>query len=422
MRWSLCLLGRATPLRLHSRRLPPLCVTYFPSNARHYSLQNAPSPKPHYTTTPIFYVNADPHIGHLHSLVLADVFSRWAQWRNKGWSEPPSDDKFDSTPTTRAIFATGTDEHGIKIQQRAEILKEEPRDLCDRVSQRFRLLAEKAKASHTRFIRTTDEDHVEAVKHFWNELEKRGYIYKGTHEGWYAVSDEAFYTSTQIKPQEEGSEIMVSIETGSVVEWSSEETYKFKLSEFKDRLLQWLEANPRAVVPASVKDQLVAEIQRGLKDLSVSRPRSRLHWGIPVPSDSNHTIYVWLDALTNYLTVSGYPWKGIEGMGCWPTDVQVIGKDILRFHAIYFPAFLMALDLPLPKHTVTHGFWSMEGVKMSKSRGNVVDPFKMIDEIGVEDMRWALCRMGGNNEVDSGEFIHSSSLYTVDIDLAFLVI
>ena len=396
---------------------PSLCFRYSTWNVRpRYTLSPKPfsrclsttiptqafaDHKPHYTTTPIFYVNASPHIGHLHSAVLADVFSRWAQWRHSGYSDITGV-LSEGLGETKAVLATGTDEHGIKIQKVAEANNESPRELCDRVSQRFESLAEHAGVQYTRFIRTTDGDHVEAVNEFWKQLEKGGFIYKGTHEGWYSVSDEAFYTAAQIRPNEVDSSKMESIETGSAVEWSSEENYKFKLSAFQQPLLDWLDANPDAVVPASRRDTLIAEITQGLSDLSVSRPRSRLHWGIPVPSDEHHTIYVWLDALTNYLTVSGYPWKN-EKMGCWPTDVQVIGKDIIRFHAIYFPAFLMALNLPLPKHTVAHGHWTMNKHKMSKSRGNVADPFKAIEKYGRDELRWFLCRVGGNLGSDAGE-------------------
>jgi methionyl-tRNA synthetase len=303
----------------------------------------------------------------------------------------------------KAVLATGTDEHGIKIQKVAEESKESPRDLCDRVSQKFKELAGISGVEYTRFIRTTDLDHVEAVKKLWNDLQKGGFIYKGTHEGWYSVSDEAFYTPAQIKVNDSDSSKMESIETGSTVEWSSEENYKFKLSAFQQPLLDWLDANPDAVVPASRRDTLIAEIKQGLSDLSVSRPRSRLHWGIPVPSDEQHTIYVWLDALTNYLTVSGYPWKDGK-TECWPTDVQMIGKDIIRFHAVYFPAFLMALGLPLPVHTVVHGHWTMDKHKMSKSRGNVADPFQTINKYGRDQIRWFLCRVGGNLAADAGEW------------------
>lgn len=300
----------------------------------------------------------------------------------------------------QAVLASGTDEHGIKIQKAAESKQEDPKDLCDRVSQRFRALAHDAGVNCTRFIRTTDADHIKSVNHLWKRLSDLGFIYKGKHEGWYSTSDEAFYTSTQIQTCSENSNKMVSTETGSVVEWSSEENYKFRLSVFQEPLLAWLDDNPDAVLPASRRDSLKEELREGLTDLSISRPRSRLHWGIPVPDDESHTIYVWLDALTNYLTVSGYPWSSTD-MGCWPADLHVIGKDILRFHAIYFPAFLMALSLPLPQHILTHGHWTMNKTKMSKSRGNVADPFLALQSFGKDELRWLMCRIGGNAAVDA---------------------
>lgn len=372
----------------------PLC--------RLLSTQATNAPKPHYTTTPIFYVNSGPHIGHLHSIVLADVFSRWAGWRNKGWSEPPVASKFESTERTMPILATGTDEHGIKIQKTADVKGTSPEELCDRFSMQFKKLADEAGAQYTRFVRTTDKDHIEAVNELWNQLERRGYIYKGTHEGWYAESDETFYPASQVIPVKEGEKLMKSAETGSLVEWSSEDNYKFKLSEFQQPLLDWLKANPDAILPHSRRDSLIEELKLGLEDLSVSRPRTRLQWGIPVPSDKEHTIYVWLDALTNYLTVAGYPWKDNTTRGCWPSDVQIIGKDIIRFHAIYFPAMLMALDLPLPKHFITHGHWTVQKEKMSKSRDNGIDPFTSINKFGRDEVRWFLCRLGGNLEADPG--------------------
>ncbi|UZJ56566.1 hypothetical protein CBS101457_005886 [Exobasidium rhododendri] len=361
--------------------------------------------KPHYTTTPIFYVNAAPHIGHLHSAVLADVFSRWSQWRYEGFSEKSPQTTRSDEVKTQAVLATGTDEHGIKIQRAADANHEDPRQLCDRVSERFKDLAKAAGVEYTRFIRTIDQDHVEAVKEVWRRLIESGFIYLGTHKGWYSVSDETFYTSSQIQQRKEKSSEWESIETGSTVEYTEESNYKFKLSQFQQPLLAWLEASPNAVVPASRRQALTEEIKIGLSDLSVSRPRSRLTWGIAVPKDEEHTIYVWLDALINYLTVSGFPWKGegpeAEMMGCWPSDIQVIGKDIIRFHAVYFPAFLMALNLPLPKHTVVHGHWTMNKHKMSKSRGNVADPFEAIERFGRDELRWFLCRVGGNLSADS---------------------
>jgi len=370
--------------------------------------------KPYYITTPIFYVNAVPHIGHLQSMVLADVLAKWHQWRHRGWSpsqivEAPevteivksSENDKNMTGTTKVVFATGTDEHGGKIQKAAEKLGESPRQLCDRVSERFKDLADAAGVEYTRFIRTTDMDHIQTVKTLWNQLLHEGFIYKGTHSGWYSVVDEAFYTQTQVKQSEEDSKVMVSIETGNVVEWTEEENFKFRLSLFEEPIRAWLKDHSARIVPYTRYQATLQELDEGLQDLSISRPKSRLQWGIEVPNDSDQTMYVWFDALLNYVTVSGYPWNGAkagedEVLGSWPADTQIVGKDIIRFHAIYFPAFLMALGLPLPRQLVTHGHWTVNMSKMSKSKGNAVDPFIALKTVGVEELRFFLTRIGGN--------------------------
>lgn len=373
--------------------------------------------KPYYITTPIFYVNAVPHIGHLQSMVLADVLAKWYQWRHQGWSPPQIFEASEmgekaniQTQTqnkskAKVIFATGTDEHGSKIQKEAEKLAQSPRQLCDRVSARFKDLADAAGVEYTRFIRTTDSDHIETVKALWNQLLREGFIYKGTHSGWYSVVDEAFYTQTQVKQSEEDSKLMVSIETGNLVEWTEEENFKFRLSLFQEPIREWLKEHSARIVPYSRYQATLQELDEGLQDLSISRPKSRLQWGIEVPNDSEQTMYVWFDALLNYLTVSGYPWNGArsggeEVLGSWPADTQIIGKDIIRFHAIFFPAFLMALGLPLPRQLVTHGHWTVNMSKMSKSKGNAVDPFIALKTVGVEELRFFLTRIGGNLSKD----------------------
>lgn len=374
--------------------------------------------KPYYITTPIFYVNAVPHIGHLQSMVLADVLAKWHQWRHNGWSprqileapevsEQPAKLDIDShnPGTAKVIFATGTDEHGGKIQKAAEKLGESPRQLCDRVSERFKDLADAANIEYTRFIRTTDSDHMETVKTLWNQLLREGFIYKGTHTGWYSVVDEAFYTQTQVRQSEEDSNVMVSIETGNIVEWTEEENFKFRLSLFEEPIRTWLKGHSARIVPYTRYQATLQELDEGLQDLSISRPKSRLQWGIEVPNDSEQTMYVWFDALLNYITVSGYPWNGAkpggeEVLGSWPADTQIVGKDIIRFHAIYFPAFLMALGLPLPRQLVTHGHWTVNMSKMSKSKGNAVDPFIALKTVGVEELRFFLIRIGGNLNKD----------------------
>ncbi|KAF9917856.1 methionyl-tRNA synthetase [Linnemannia zychae] len=341
--------------------------------------------KPYYITTPIFYVNAVPHIGHLHSAVLADTMKRFQELKGR-----------------KAIMSTGTDEHGLKIQQAAAQAGMTEIELCDQVSKRFKDLFDAANISYTTYIRTTEPRHAEAVKELWNDLWARGYIYKGHHEGWYSVSDEAFYSPTQVEEkidEKTGEKYHIAIETGKLVEWATEENYKFKLSVFADKLLEWLNTNPEAILPKSRQLEVQSWLKDGLSDLSVSRPRSRLTWGIPIPGDNSHVMYVWMDALTNYITTTGFPWKDMSASqiaACgWPADAQVVGKDILRFHAVYWPAFLMAAGLAIPKKIVAHAHWTQSKMKMSKSIGNVVDPFKAMEEFGTDTIRFYLMNDAG---------------------------
>ncbi|KAI1305412.1 methionyl-tRNA synthetase, partial [Mortierella claussenii] len=350
--------------------------------------------KPYYITTPIFYVNAVPHIGHLHSAVLADTFKRFQEMKGR-----------------QAMLSTGTDEHGLKIQQAAQTAGVKEIELCDQVSQRFRDLFDAANISYTTFIRTTEPRHAVAVKELWDQLWSKGYIYKGQHEGWYSVSDEAFYASTQVEErtdEKKGEKYHVAIETGKLVEWTTEENYKFKLSAFAEKLSEWLDQNPDAILPKSRHQEVQGWLSSGLSDLSISRPRSRLTWGIPIPGDDSHVMYVWMDALTNYLTVTGYPWKDISDsqkkVTGWPADAQVVGKDILRFHAVYWPAFLMATGLPMPKRIIAHAHWTQMKMKMSKSIGNVVDPFEAMEEFGTDTIRFYLMNDGGL--ADDADYSH----------------
>lgn len=299
----------------------------------------------------------------------------------------------------KATLLTGTDEHGMKIQKAAQKANVDVQALCDQHSQQFKSLCQVANIDHDRFIRTTDSDHKAAVDHFWRELNHAGYIYESNHEGWYSVSDETFYPDSQIRhvlDPSTGKTKYVSAETGKEVEWTMETNYHFKLSHFQDRLLQHYRDNPDAIVPPQRMNFIMKEIQAGLKDLSISRPSWRLNWGIRVPGDDSQTIYVWLDALLNYITMAGYPIKDPASPdNIWPPDCQVIGKDIIRFHTIYWPAFLMALNLPLPKRFLTHAHWTMNSEKMSKSTGNVVNPFYAIERFGVDPIRFYMVHEGG---------------------------
>ncbi|OJD13058.1 methionine-tRNA ligase [Emergomyces pasteurianus Ep9510] len=343
------------------------------------ALNTAPSQvedKPFYVTTPIFYVNAAPHVGHLYTMILADVLKRWQILLGN----------------TDAKLLTGTDEHGLKIQQAAAALGMTPQELCDQNCQTFKNIARKGNVDYDHFIRTTDVEHKEAVRYFWDMLNHRGYIYTSKHEGWYSVSDEAFYPPSAVQPTLDpstGRKLITSIETGKEVQWTSEENYHFRLSAFKEPLLEHFRKNPNFIMPSNYMDGIVAAVSSGLQDLSISRPASRLKWGIPVPYDESQVIYVWLDALVNYITYAGYPFPP-GSKSIWPADVQVVGKDILRFHCIYWPAFLMALDIPLPRQILAHAHWTINHEKMSKSTGNVVNPNFAIERFNTDTMRFYL--------------------------------
>ena len=340
--------------------------------------------KPYYVTTPIFYVNADPHIGHLHSMTMADILKRWHIFYNDRSS----------------YMTTGTDEYGLKVFQASQKAGQDTRKFVDDRSIRFKQLAERAKLSYDRFIRTTDPDNEIAAKALWKLLDQNGYIYKGSHSGWYCISDETFYPESQVEPSGEvsptGKSIMISRETGKAVEWTSEENYFFALSRLQEPLLEFYSQNRDFVVPQSKFLGIEREVREGLQDLSISRPTSRNTWGITLPGDDSQVMYVWFDALVNYLTSSGFPWRSsIEFQeSVWPANVHVIGKDILRFHTCYWPAFLLAAGLPLPKQVMIHSHWTMGGNKMSKSLGNIADPFEMIDKFGSDSVRFFLANDG----------------------------
>ncbi|XP_066523482.1 methionine--tRNA ligase, mitochondrial [Hoplias malabaricus] len=334
------------------------------------------APGSYYVTTPIFYVNAAPHVGHVHSAVLADCLHRHRTLLG-----------------CNSRFATGTDEHGLKIQQAAGAAGKDPLSFCTEVSSRFKEVFRSCGVSYTDYVRTTEDRHRRAVEHFWKVLVNNGFIYKGSYEGWYSTPDESFLTPTQVTEATDsvGREIKVSTESGHQVEWMKEDNYLFRLSDFRTELQHWLKGNPKAVRPEKFHHMVLQSLENDLPDLSVSRQRSRLQWGIPVPGDPEQTVYVWLDALVNYLTVAGYP----EGHSQWWSAVHhVVGKDILKFHAIYWPAFLMAAGLPLPQTIYVHSHWTVHGKKMSKSLGNVVDPLEMTERFTVDGLRYFLLRQG----------------------------
>ena len=378
---------RRVPLTLPTEfRAALICrQCYSPAQVRLQSAAAASSiaEKPYYVTSPIFYVNAAPHIGHLYTLILADILKRWNALLGK-----------------KSILCTGTDEHGMKIQRAAAKAGQNARPFCDEMHQPFKKLAQEAHINWDHFMRTSDPDHRFAVQHFWLVLCQRDMIYSKKHEGWYSVNDETFYPEKSVQwalDPATGRKFMASKETGKEVEWTSERNYHFRMSEFRNRLLAFYQENPDFIIPETRMKDIIQEVEAGLQDLSISRPRERLSWGIPVPNDETQTIYVWVDALINYLTKANYPFQipGQEHTAGWPADCQVIGKDIVRFHGIYWPALLMALGIPLPKRILTHAHWTLGKQKMSKSTGMMVNPFFALSRFGVDTMRWYLTLDGG---------------------------
>ena len=327
--------------------------------------------KNYYITTPIYYPSAKPHMGHAYSSIIADFFARFKRM-----------DGFD------VHFLTGTDEHGLKIQRAAENMNIEPLEFCDQISQTFRDLSKILNLSNTDFIRTTEERHKKSVQYLWSELEKNDDIYLSKYSGWYSVSDEAFYSEDEIIDKD-GKK--VSEASGSLVEWIEEESYFFRLSKWQNKLLDYYEKNPEFISPKSRKNEVVSFVKGGLKDLSISR--KAFSWGIKVPGNSEHVIYVWLDALTNYISALNYPNTNDSLFKkFWPASVHLIGKDILRFHSVYWPAFLMAAKIPLPERVYGHG-WILSGdEKMSKSKGNILDPIDIINTYGLDPLRYYLIK------------------------------
>ena len=324
-----------------------------------------------YITTPIYYPSGRPHMGHAYSSIIADFFAR-----------------FKLIDDYNVHFLTGTDEHGLKIQRSAEKAGKEPKEFCDQISQTFKDLSKILNLSNTDFIRTTEDRHKKTVQHLWSLLEKNDDIYLSNYSGWYSVSDEAFYNEDEIE-EIEGKKIAKS--SKSTVEWIEEESYFFRLSKWQKPLLEFYENNPDFILPESRKNEVISFVKSGLKDLSVSR--KTFTWGIPVPSNDKHIIYVWLDALTNYLSALNYPDTNNELFKkFWPASIHLIGKDILRFHAVYWPAFLLAAKIELPKKVYGHG-WILSGEeKMSKSKGNILDPLKIIEEYGLDPLRYYLVK------------------------------
>ena len=324
-----------------------------------------------YITTPIYYPSAKPHMGHAYSSIIADFFARFK--RMDGFN---------------VYFLTGTDEHGLKIQRAAEKKGVKTLEFCDELSKTFKDLSKTLNLTNNDFIRTTEDRHKKSVQFLWNELKKNGDIYLSKYSGWYSVSDEAFYNDDEIEDLDNKK---VAISSKSLVEWVDEESYFFKLSKWEKPLLKFYKENPDFISPKSRKNEVISFVKSGLKDLSVSR--KSFSWGIKVPHDDSHVIYVWLDALTNYMSALNYPQIDDELFKkFWPASVHLIGKDILRFHAIYWPAFLLAANLPLPKRVFGHGWILSDQKKMSKSKGNILDPIEIIDQYGLDPLRYYLIK------------------------------
>jgi methionyl-tRNA synthetase len=326
--------------------------------------------EPFYITTAISYPNGPPHIGHAYEAIAADAIARFQRAQGRD-----------------VRFQTGTDEHGLKMAQAARAEGVEPRAFADKMSLLFQEMCDKLNVSYDRFIRTSQPDHYRASQAIWKAMEERGDLYLDRYEGWYSVRDEAYYEPDELTSAEDGSKLSPQ---GTPVEWTVEESWFFKLSEYQQPLLELYASNPEFIRPESRRNEVVRFVEGGLKDLSISR--TSFDWGVPVRGSNAHVMYVWLDALTNYITGLGYPDDTELWRRYWPANVHLIGKDVVRFHAVYWPAFLMSAGMELPKQVYGHGFLLSRGEKMSKSVGNVVDPMVLAERFGVDALRYFLLR------------------------------
>ncbi len=349
----------------------------------------------YYITTPIFYPNGNPHIGHAYSAIASDVLARFQRLNGKN-----------------VFFLSGTDEHGLKMQQTAATLGMTPQQLADRNSAVFQKMLAVLNCSNDDFIRTTEERHYQACQKIWKKMEENGDIYLGRYKGWYSVRQEAYYEEkdTEVGPDN----IRREKELGSPVEWNEEESYFFKLSRYEKALLEHYEKHPDFIAPLERRNEIISFIKSGLKDISISR--ASFNWGISVPDNPKHVMYVWVDALTNYLSAIDFFNKNSKKRDFWPANTHIIGKDIIRFHAVYWPAFLMSAGIALPKNIFAHGFLLNRGAKMSKSIGNVVDPFEMVDHYGLDQVRYFLLREVPFGQ--DGSYNHENLVNRINADLA----
>jgi methionyl-tRNA synthetase len=349
----------------------------------------------YYLTTAISYVNGPPHLGHAYEAISTDVLARFKRL-----------DGYD------VMFLTGTDEHGQKVAKTAEAAGKSPRDFCNDIAGQFQAMCGLLNISNDDFIRTTEERHIRSCQALWKKLADAGDIYLDKYHGWYSVRDEAYFGEDELEKGEDGK---LRAPSGAEVEWVEEESYFFRLSAYQEPLLAHYDANPDFILPPYRRNEVVSFVKRGLRDLSVSR--TSFDWGIPVPGDDKHIMYVWLDALTNYITAAGFPEEDSESFKrYWPADLHIIGKDILRFHAIYWPAFLMSAGVALPKRVFGHGFLFVDGEKMSKSLGNVITPASLVEAFGLDPVRYFLLREVpyGND----GSFSHDAMVHRINGDLA----
>ena len=346
--------------------------------------------KNRFITTPIYYLNGQPHLGHIYTTIAADAFARY--WRLEG---------------DNIKFLTGTDEHGQKIAQTANKQGKNPQLFVNEIVKKWKKITKIIGSSHTDFIRTTQKKHYNAVQSLWQNIEKNGYIYKGYYNGWYSVRDEAYYNATEINNGKSP--------TGSPVEWIKEESYFFKLSYWQEHLLNFYKNHTKIIMPINRYKEVINFIKSGLHDLSISR--KNLSWGIPVPSDNKHVIYVWIDALANYITAVNYPnTSSKEFNNFWPNVLHIIGKDILRFHTIYWPALLMAAKISPPKKIYAHGWIISNNEKMSKSIGNTIDPLLLIKNYGIDQVRYFLLK--GISFGHDGYYIEEEFIKCINNDLS----
>ncbi|HEV2543921.1 MAG TPA: methionine--tRNA ligase [Methylobacterium sp.] len=351
--------------------------------------------EPFLITTAISYPNGAPHIGHAYEVIATDAIARFHRLDGRD-----------------VLFTTGTDEHGLKIQQTAAKACVTPRAFVDDMAGRFKAVADRLDCTYDRFIRTTEADHYAAAQELWRRMEANGDIYLAKYAGWYSVRDEAYYDEAETVLGPDGGRR--SIKTDTPVEWMEEENYLFRLSKYQEPLLKLYAEQPDFLGPETRMNEVASFVRSGLKDLSVSR--TTFDWGVPVPDHPGHVMYVWVDALTNYLTVTGFPDAEAPNARFWPASLHIIGKDIVRFHAVYWPAFLMSAGLPLPKRVFGHGFFLSRGEKMSKSLGNVVDPLDLVGTYGVDPVRYFLLReapFGGD-----GNYDHEAIINRINADLA----